>query len=56
VSEGDAVKAGDVVGLVEIMKSFHEITADADGRVARFLVDNEALVDVGEDLIELEPS
>ena len=56
VSEGDDVKAGDVVGLVEIMKSFHEITADADGRVARFLVENEALVDVGEDLIELEPS
>jgi biotin carboxyl carrier protein len=54
VSEGDEVKAGDVVGLVEIMKSFHEIAADTDGRIARFLVENEELVDVGQDLIELE--
>jgi acetyl-CoA carboxylase biotin carboxyl carrier protein len=56
VSEGDPVRSGDVVGLVEIMKSFHEIKADADGRVARFLVENEDLVDVGQDLIELGPS
>jgi biotin carboxyl carrier protein len=54
VSEGDEVKAGDVVGLVEIMKSFHEVSADTAGRVARFLVENEDLVDVGQDLIELE--
>jgi biotin carboxyl carrier protein len=54
VSEGDEVKAGDVVGLVEIMKSFHEISADTAGRIVRFLVENEDLVDVGQDLIELE--
>jgi biotin carboxyl carrier protein len=54
VAEGDEVNAGDVVGLVEIMKSFHEIQSDADGRVARFLVENEDLVDAGQDIIELE--
>jgi acetyl-CoA carboxylase biotin carboxyl carrier protein len=53
VDEGDEVTTGDVVGLVEIMKSFHEIQADADGRIARFLVQNEALVDAGQDIIEL---
>jgi acetyl-CoA carboxylase biotin carboxyl carrier protein len=53
VDEGDEVKAGDVVGLVEIMKSFHEIQADADGTIARFLVENEDLVDAGQDVIEL---
>jgi acetyl-CoA carboxylase biotin carboxyl carrier protein len=56
VSEGDDVKAGDVVGLVEIMKSFHEVHADADGRIARFLVENEDLVDADQDIIELEPA
>jgi len=56
VSEGDEVKPGDVVGLVEIMKSFHEILSDAEGRVARFLVENEALVDAGQDIIALEPT
>jgi acetyl-CoA carboxylase biotin carboxyl carrier protein len=38
VSEGDTVEPGDVVGLVEIMKTFHEIHSDAAGRIARFLV------------------
>ena len=55
VSEGDQVKAGDVVGMVEIMKSFHEISSDAEGIVARFLVENEDLVDAGQDIIALEP-
>ena len=55
VSEGDEIKAGDVVGLIEIMKSFHEIQSDAEGVVARFLVDNEDLVDAGQAIIALEP-
>jgi acetyl-CoA carboxylase biotin carboxyl carrier protein len=55
VSEGDEVKAGDVVGLIEIMKSFHEISSDADGVVVRFLVENEDLVDAGQTIIALEP-
>jgi acetyl-CoA carboxylase biotin carboxyl carrier protein len=56
VGEGDSVKAGDVVGLIEIMKTFHEIRSDTDGVVARFLVENEDLVDAGQDIIALEPS
>jgi acetyl-CoA carboxylase biotin carboxyl carrier protein len=56
VSEGDDVQSGDVVGLVEIMKSFHEIQSDAEGRIARFLVENEDLVDAGQDIIALESS
>ena len=55
VNEGDTVKAGDVVGLVEIMKSFHEIVSDAEGVIASFLVENEELVDAGQDIIALEP-
>jgi biotin carboxyl carrier protein len=57
VREGDAVRPGDVVGLIEIMKTFYEVTCDADGVVARFLVENEALIEVGQDLVELaEPA
>ena len=56
VSEGDAVQAGDVVGLVEIMKSFHEIASDAAGVIVRFLVENEELVDAGQAIIALEPA
>jgi biotin carboxyl carrier protein len=54
VEEGDSVKTGDVVGLIEIMKTFHEIRSDTDGVVVRFLVDNEELVDAGQDIIALE--
>ncbi len=56
VSEGCEVKVGDVVGLIEIMKSFHEIHSDADGVVARVLVQNEDLVDAGQAIIALEPA
>jgi len=56
VDEGDEVKSGDVVGLVEIMKSFHEVLSDAEGRIARFLVENEDLVDAGQDIIALDPA
>jgi acetyl-CoA carboxylase biotin carboxyl carrier protein len=53
VSEGDRVAAGDVVGLVEIMKNFHEVRSDGDGLVQRFLVESEDLVEAGQDLVEL---
>jgi biotin carboxyl carrier protein len=54
VSEGDTVKPGDVVGLVEIMKNFYEVTSDAEGVVVRFLVENEGLVDAGQDILALD--
>ena len=54
VSEGDTVAAGDVIGLIEIMKNFYEVQSDAAGRVARFLVENEALIDAGQEIVALE--
>jgi biotin carboxyl carrier protein len=53
VSEGDRVSAGDVVGLVEIMKNFHEVKSEEEGVVERFLVENEDLVEAGQDLVAL---
>lgn len=54
VKEGDRVKAGDVIGLVEVMKTFNEVHADADGTVAKFLVDNEDAVEAGQALLALD--
>ena len=54
VQEGDSIEAGDVVGLIEIMKTFHEIRSDAHGVIAQFLVENAELVDTGQDIIALE--
>jgi biotin carboxyl carrier protein len=53
VNEGDTVEAGDVVGLVEIMKQFHEVKAEAAGVVAEFLIENEAPIDAGQDILTL---
>jgi acetyl-CoA carboxylase biotin carboxyl carrier protein len=54
VNEGDSVSAGDTVGLIEVMKSFHDVKAEEDGTVSKFLVENEDAVDAGQELIELE--
>jgi acetyl-CoA carboxylase biotin carboxyl carrier protein len=54
VTEGDEVKPGDVIGLVEIMKSFHEVKSQDSGVVERFLVENEDTVEAGQDLAVLD--
>ena len=50
---GDAVAVGDVIGLVEVMKTFHEIKADQAGTVVAYLIDSEDPVDAGQDVMEL---
>lgn len=54
VQEGDEVAAGDTVGLIEVMKNFHEVQVEEGGTISRFLVENEEAVDAGQDLVELE--
>lgn len=54
VNEGDAVSSGDTVGLVEVMKSFHEIKAQEEGTVSKILLDDEDAVGAGQDVVELE--
>lgn len=54
VNEGDSVKAGDIIGLVEVMKNYYEIKAEADGVVERFLADNEQLLDAGQEIAILK--
>lgn len=53
-SEGDMVAVGDVLGLVEVMKQFSEVTADAAGRLLRFGVENAEPVDPGQVLAVIE--
>lgn len=53
VNEGDTVEVGDTVGVIEVMKSFHEVRAEEGGTVAKVLVENEEAVSAGQDVIEL---
>jgi biotin carboxyl carrier protein len=53
VEEGQQVKAGQTIGLVEVMKSFHEVPADEEGVALHFLVEDEEPVQIGQDLLEV---
>ena len=52
---GDRVKAGDVVGIFEVMKLFSTLTAGIGGTVTAFLVANETLVAQDQPLILIRP-
>lgn len=54
VDEGDEVAEGDVIGLVSVMKNFHDITAPSDGTIVEFVAENEQEVEAGDDLVALE--
>lgn len=51
---GDSVAKGDVIGLIEVMKSFHPVASDADGKIIAFSVDNEEAIAPGVTLVEIE--
>jgi biotin carboxyl carrier protein len=53
-SEGDIVAIGDVVGLIEVMKSFVEVHADASGKIVRFVVGDEEPIMAGQPVLEIE--
>jgi biotin carboxyl carrier protein len=49
------VEPGDVVGLVETMKMYNEVTADVTGTVREIVVENGSLVEAGQPLLYVEP-
>lgn len=53
-NESDGVAKGDVIGLIEVMKSFHQIQANTDGVLASFLVEDGEPVMAGQVLATLE--
>ena len=53
-NDGDSVAIGDVIGLIEVMKSFHEVKADLGGTIVRFLVENEEPVMAGQPLADVD--
>lgn len=48
VKEGDTVKKGQVLGIVEAMKLMNEIESEYDGTVKEILVKNEQMVEFGQ--------
>ncbi|AXI10342.1 biotin carboxyl carrier domain-containing protein [Oceanobacillus sp. 143] len=50
VNEGDTVSAGQVIGLVEVMKSYFEIKAEDDGVIESFAIEHEDSIDAGQEI------
>jgi oxaloacetate decarboxylase alpha subunit len=55
VEVGDVVSSGQTLCLIEAMKLFNELKAEADGRVTAIHADNAQPVEFGTLLFELEP-
>ena len=52
-NEGDVVAVGDVIGLIEVMKSFTEVKAEVAGKIVKFHADNEEPVMAGQPLADI---
>ncbi len=53
-NEGDTVSKGDVIGLIEVMKSFHEVQSDIEGTITSFKVGDAEAITPGTVLAEVE--
>ncbi|UOM35483.1 acetyl-CoA carboxylase [Acuticoccus sp. I52.16.1] len=54
VEDGGSVEVGTTIGLVEVMKSFHEVKAEEAGTNVVFKVENEDPVMAGHILAEMD--
>ena len=55
VNEGDIIKEGQVLCIIEAMKLMNEIEAKVAGRIAKVLVENAQPVEYGQTLFLVEP-
>jgi len=56
VEEGDLVKRGQVICIVEAMKLMNEIESETDGRVVKILIESGAAVEYGQPLYLIDPA
>ena len=56
VEEGDLVRKGQVLCLVEAMKLMNEIESEADGQVVKILVESTKPVEYGQPLFLIDPT
>jgi acetyl-CoA carboxylase biotin carboxyl carrier protein len=54
VKVGDTVKKGDVLGIIEAMKLFNEITSEFDGVITKVFIDNASAVEYDQALFLIE--
>ena len=55
VREGDVVKEGQILCIIEAMKLMNEIESKVSGRIAKILVENSQPVEYGQPLFLIDP-
>jgi acetyl-CoA carboxylase biotin carboxyl carrier protein len=55
VEEGDSVKKGQVLCIIEAMKLMNEIESEVDGRIVKILVESTKSVEYGQALFLIDP-
>jgi antagonist of KipI len=51
---GARLTAGDVLGVIEVMKTYHEVTAPVSGLLTAFLVEDQQVVEYGQPVARIE--
>jgi len=51
---GDAVSPGQVIGLIEVMKQFTEVTAEVGGRIREFLIADGEPIEPGQVIARID--
>ncbi len=54
IKEGEQIKKGDPICIIEAMKALNEVKADKSGTVAKILVEDGESVEYGQELIQLK--
>ena len=56
VNEGDTIKPGSTICIIEAMKLFNEIEAEVSGKIVKVLVNDSSPVEFDQPLFEVDPS
>ena len=56
ISEGDSIKVGQKVCIIEAMKLFNDIESEISGKIVKILVDDNSPVEFDQPLFEVDPS
>lgn len=55
-NENARVRANDTIFLIEVMKLYNSVPAGVDGKVVRFLVEDNALVEYNQPVVLIDPT
>jgi|TARA_B100000902_G_scaffold394371_1_gene450561 acetyl-CoA carboxylase biotin carboxyl carrier protein len=56
INEGDNIKVGQKVCIIEAMKLFNDIESEISGKIVKILVDDNSPVEFDQPLFEVDPS